>query len=281
MKMRMLDWRICLSAVVAVVAALAVCGSADTNSSTPKSNLTLEYNYTYFHDRVSHLVLKNESIMYWKPNQTNDPATQLMTNAYIFEPDTNSTGYRFSTIGVTFLGDCKLSLSAGGDYPVIFLMYPFSYATVSPEFGAEFQDLPSFCQEVTHQSFNNSNIYEKNFSSGELFIGFRGIAKVMKKADGSYFVRQTNVSSCTIIVQAYGPLEMVPSLTLFYGILVLILVPALLTIIAHFVMLVCQRNAPEKSEAGFKRVTCECRLFWVTWVGAFALFIGVVLVPMY
>lgn len=279
--MRMLDWRICFSAVVAVVAALAVCGYADTNSSTPKSNLTLEYNYTYFHDRVSHLILTNQSIMYWKPNQSNVPATELMTDAWIFEPETNSTGYRFSTIRVSFLGDCKRSMSNASDYPVHFLLYPFSYATVSPEFGAEFQDLPSFCQEVTIQSFNKSDIYQKNFSSGELFIGFRGIAKVMKKADGSYVVRQTNISYCTIVVEAFGPLQMVSSLLLFYGILVLILVPAVLTLLVHFVMLVCQRNAAEKSEAGFKRVTCECRIFWITWIGAFALFIGVVLVPMY
>jgi len=226
--------------------------------------------------------------MYWKPNQTDDPPTALWTNAYIFEPDTNKTGYRFSTITVTFLADCKDTMvwnqnhSEQGDRPLFFLMYPYSYATVSPNFSAEFQDLPSFCEQVSLRDFTgSSDTYTKNFSAGELFIGYRGTVHIKKTTDERIVLVQSEIDSCTIVVEAFGPVVLVSSLRLFYGVLALILIPAFITIVAHFVILTCQRNAAEKSEAGFKRVTHECRLFWITWVGAFALFIGFVLVPIY
>jgi len=258
--------------------------AATNNTSSNSSNLTLEYHYIYDHSTYAVLHMQNQSLVDWVPNQTNVPPCDLYTNAWIFEPYTNKTGYRFSLLRVTYHEDCLYALNYSlyhTSYPIKFLMYPFSYATVSPEFGSDFQNLPIFCDEVTVRSFNNSGTYVKNFSSGELFIGFRATVKFSRNAAGEYVIRQTNVTSCTITVEAFGPTVMVDSLTLFYGILALILLPAILTIIVHFIMLVSQRNASEKSEAGFKRVTCECRLFWVSWIACFAAFIGIILVPMY
>jgi len=247
-------------------------------------NLTLEYRYIFHRNKTTQLVLQNETVIYWVENQTQTPRTALYTKAWIFEPDTNRTGYRYSNLRVSFLSDCKDAMTKSNNtkYPIKFLIYPYSYATVSPELGSEYQDLPVFCEEVNLRSFNKSSYYSKNYSSGELFIGFRGTVKyATDPATKEVVLLQYVIPKCTIMVEAFGSVTMVSSLTLFYGILVLILVPAFITIIAHFIMLICQNKESEKSEASFKRVTYECRLFWIVWIASFAIFIGVVLIPIY
>lgn len=245
----------------------------------PSENLTLEFNPIHYYQQINVLELINEGVMEWKPNQTGECLHELITNAWIFEPLTNETGTRFSTISVRFDSNCYSSFVQTKNS---MLMYPFGYPAVSPDFSGGFVDFPLFVQVITANHFDNdTHTYEKNYSSGEVLIGWSCCASFGINTKDEYVVVQKNFSKCTITVEAYGPTVIVSSLKLFYGTLLLILVPALITIIAHFVMLICQRNAVEKSEASFKRANCECRLFWLVWVLAFAVYIGLVMVPLY
>ena len=264
-----------MSRIALIVAIVALSASVYAAS----SNLTLEFNYTYFYDQVVSLNLSGAAPVDWKENQTEGDYYELVTNAWIFEPTTNETGTRFSTMRVTFGEGCQDAFNVSA---LKMIMYPFGYPAVSPNLSAQFQDLPSFAQEVSMATFNGTDHFSKNYSAGEVFLGWRCCMQVgILPKTGEYTVIENNLTTCIITVEAFGPTVLVSSLKLFYGTLLLILVPALLTIIAHFIMLCAQRNATEKSEASFKRANCECRLFWLVWVVSFGIYIGVVMVPLY
>jgi len=265
------------------IAFLLVCavvlGVVHGQANMPEHNLTLEFKTNHFYDVNFTMHLENAAVADWKENQTDDVWYQLVTNAWIFEPSTNETGTRYSSIRVTFDSNCYDSLN---ESQLQMIMYPFGYPAVSPDFTGGFVDYPTYVQLVTPSHFDNTtHILQKEYNSGEVFIGWACCMHAGITKSGKYVIIQTNLSSCDITIDAFGPTVLVSSLKLFYGTLCLILVPAIITIIAHFIMLVCQRNAVEKSEASFKRTNCECRLFWFVWVIAFGVYIGMVLVPMY
>jgi len=244
-------------------------------------NITLEFNNTFIYDEKYVLDMTGRAPGDWKDNQTVEGVYQMVTNTWIFQPSTNETGSRFSTIRVSFDEDCYKSFNKT---KLQLIMYPFGYPAVSPNLSSGFiPDLPSFATIVSVGSFDNdTHTYAKNYSSGEVFIGWSCCMSIgTSRKTGEYVIMQKNMTSCHITVEAFGPTVLVSSLKLFYGTLLLILVPALITIIAHFLMLICQRSASDKSEASFKRANCECRLFWLVWVVAFAVYIGAVMVPLY
>ena len=193
--------------------------------------------------------------------------------------------YRYSTVRITFASNCKRSLNVSMpsyEPSLHLLLYPASYPVVSPNFTSSFQDLPAFAKEITVSSFNGSDTLSYNFSAGELFLGFRCCAGLfVSRSTGQYAVVQTNITECDITVEAFGPTVLVSSLKLFYGTLVLILLPAVITIAVHCIAVAGQRSTADKSEAAFKRVRCECCFFWLAWVVTFVFYIIAVLVPLY
>lgn len=267
-----------------LLAAVAVVRADDTGSSSPLPELTLSFNLTNFYSQTTTLHLENAPVMFWAPNQT-QPYSQLRTPGWIFEPSPGRTGYRYSTVRITFASNCKRSLNVSMpsyEPSLHLLLYPASYPVVSPNFTSSFQDLPAFAKEITVSSFNGSDTLSYNFSAGELFLGFRCCAGLfVSRSTGQYAVVQTNITECDITVEAFGPTVLVSSLKLFYGTLVLILLPAVITIAVHCIAVAGQRSSADKSEAAFKRVRCECCFFWLAWVVTFVFYIIAVLVPLY
>lgn len=269
--------------VLLAVAAVPVHAD-DTGSTGELPELTLSFNLTNIYDQTATLHLENTPVMFWAPNQT-EPYYQLRTPGWIFEPQPGRSGYRYSTVRITFAKNCKRSLNVSmpSFEPSLYLiLYPTGYPVVSPNFTAPFQDLPSFAKEITYRSFNDSDTLSYNFSAGELFLGFRCCAGLfISRSSGHYSVQQTNLTECDITVESFGPTVLVSSLKFFYGTLVLILLPAIITILIHCIMVASHSKAADKSEAAFKRVRCECCFFWIAWVVTFAAYIVLVLVPLY
>ena len=266
------------AAVFALLAVVAVSVRAeDTGSTSELPELSLAFNLTNYYDKTVTLHLENAPVMYWAPNQT-QPYSQLRTPGWIFEPSPGRTGYRYSTVRITFANNCKRSLNVSmpSFEPSLYLvLYPAGYPVVSP-------NLPSFAKEITYKSFNDSDTLTYEFSAGELFLGYRCCAGLfISRSTGHYAVQQTNITECDITVEAFGDTVLVSSLKFFYGTLVLILLPAIITMIVHCSVNAAHRKDADKSEAAFKRVRCECCFFWISWVITFAIYIVVVLVPLY
>jgi len=259
--------RVIVTLICAIIIAFT-CSVAELPSPT------CEFNNTFFHNQSSTLNLTGGAPFDWKEGQPDDNRYQLLTNGWIFEPTTGKTGQRFSTVNVFFGEDCYKSFN---DTKLRMVLYPFGYPAYAPNFSDwESNDtVPSFVQVVTALQFDNTtHTFEKNFSSGEVFLGWGCCVSLQTtKQKDQYFIKQANMTKCIVTFEAFGPTVLVPSLKLFYGTLLLILVPAILTVFVHFIMLIAQRNAVDKSEAGFKRANCECRLFWLVWFIAFIIYI--------
>ena len=270
---------------VALVAAATVCAAADDGSDNSPPSLSLEYKSTYYYDKTTVLNFENQPVVEWAANQT-QPYYKLETPAWLFEPKTGTTGLRYSKMRVTFGKGCKdaLKVSTAKFNPSLrLLIYPYAYPSISPNLTSAQQELPSFAQEVTYLSFGDADTLTYEFSAGELFVGFRCCLSVYVRSNGTYRIEQTNLSGCPVTVEGSGDTVLVSSLKLFIGTLVLILIPALLTIITHCAMAARQRNKPEgsKTEAQYKATSCKCRVFWISWIIAFGVYIGIILVPMY
>jgi len=247
-----------------------------------EATLSLEFNITFIYDANSTLNLSGRAPVDWKENQSNPELwTEMVTNSWVYEPSTNETGKRYSSVKVTFGPDCWTSFNAT---KLKMIMYPFGYPAVSPNFSETgFVDYPTFVTVIDAPYFDNaSHTLTQSYESGDVFIGWSCCASFGKGLKtGKYIVIEDNLTSCVVTFEAFGPTVLVSSLKLFYGTLLLILVPAIITILAHCIMVVAQRNAKEKSEASFKRANCECRLFWLVWFIAFLVYIIVVMVPLY
>ena len=246
---------------------------------------TLALNMTYVYSKNLVHVIENHPMAWWKSSGSGNTST-ILTQAWILQPvPPNKTAMQYQKTRITFGSDCYQALSVSNAYfnpSLRFLVYASGIATISPNITDEsFSGLPPYAYDVSKYNFtNSSSTFSIDLDGGEVYLGFDCcLALLSYSSTGEYKIIQNNVSKCTVTVEGIGDPVYVPSYRLFWGIVVLFLVPSLLAGFIHCCCTIANRNEDDKNDARLRVSGHECRCFFILWFALFAVFFALIVRP--
>lgn len=263
------------------------------------SQLSLEFNTTSYHPgpgETTTIQVSNFPVVWWAPNNTSPPSI-LLTQAWVVSPLSSRPGYRPTRIRVDF-DKCHLGTSNK------LVIFPFSYPSFQINITDQFQNLPSYIGAVNTESFNASNMTSLVVNGSEAFIAFKVcffvffpfsrhrctfFPLILNKqccisatvdANGNIAVSQENIT-CRMNVTSLPGEEMIPSLRLLFGIIMVFAIPGIAVTMA--LCFIRPTGDEKRRDAGFQKRSGKWQhaCFWPSFLTALIIFIVAFLAKMY